>query len=150
MTDGWITFDGVIEPMEWGKNTYTVLRLPAAVIDALPEGTKRIEGEFGDFPVNLALTKAPVLDDVFIYAGKTLLRASGLRPGVVFEVRVRPVDPDLVEVPDDVATALRAAGLSAAWAALTPGQQRGRLHLVNTAKRADTRAKRIATLIAEL
>ena len=150
MSDGWVYFEGVIAPMEWGKNTYTILPLPEEVVAALPAGTKRIEGEFGDFPVNLALTKAPVIDSVFVYTGKAFLRDSGLEVGMPFDARIRAVDPDLVEMPEDVMAALRAAGRSADWAALSPGQQRGRLHLVNTAKRADTRTKRIATLIAEL
>ena len=150
MSDGWLSFEGVIEPMEWGKNTYTILRLPDAVTAALPPKTKRIEGEFGDFPANLALTKAPMIDGQFVYTGKTFLRDSGLEVGQPFEARIRPVDPDLVEVPDDVSAAIRAAGCSDEWGALSPGGQRSRLHLVNTAKRADTRAKRIAKLIAEL
>ena len=149
MTD-WLAFEARIEPMEWGKNTFTIVRLPDDVIEALPAGTKRIEGEFGDFPVNLALTKAPAVDGTFVYAGKTVLRDSGLQPGEVFDARIRPADPSQVDTPDDVAAALRAADRSADWAALTPGKQRGLLHLVNTAKRAETRAKRIAKLISEL
>ena len=149
MTD-WILFEARIEPMEWGKNTYTVVRLPDDAADALPAGTRRIEGEFGDVPINLALTKAPVIDGTFVYTGKTFLRDSGLAPGEVFDARIRPADPNDVETPDDVAHALRAAGRTADWAALTPGKQRGLLHLVNTAKRAETRAKRIAKLISEL
>ncbi|WP_415921429.1 YdeI/OmpD-associated family protein [Tateyamaria sp. SN6-1] len=143
MTD-WIMFEARIEPMEWGKNTYTVVRLPDDVTDALPAGTSRIEGEFGDVPINLALTKAPVIDGTFVYTGKTFLRDSGLAPGEVFDARIRPADPD------DVAHALCAAGRTADWGALTPGKQRGLLHLVNTAKRAETRVKRIAKLISEL
>ncbi|WP_299368099.1 YdeI/OmpD-associated family protein [uncultured Tateyamaria sp.] len=150
MTDPWIYFDGVIEPMEWGKNTYTILRLPDEALSELPKGTKRIEGEFGDFPINLALTKAPVIDATFVYTGKTFLRESGLEVGAPFDARIRAVDPTIVETPEDVAAALRSAGRSDAWAALSPGQQRGRLHLVNSAKRADTSTKRIAKLIAEL
>ncbi|MBY5934522.1 YdeI/OmpD-associated family protein [Tateyamaria omphalii] len=150
MNDDWIWFEGVIEPLEWGKNTYTILRLPDDVTAALPPKTKRIEGEFGDFPINLALTKAPVLDGTFVYTGKTFLRDSGLEVGQPFEARIRPVDPNLVDVPEDVMAAIRSAGRSADWSGLTPGQQRAKLHLVNTAKRADTRAKRIAKLISEL
>lgn len=150
MNDNWLWFDGVIQPMEWGKNTYTVLRLPDSVTIALPDGTKRIEGEFGDFPINLALTKAPVMDGVVVYTGKTFLRDSGLEVGKVFEARIRPVDPNMVDVPDDVLNAIRSAGKIESWAALTSGQQRSRLHLVNTAKRADTRVKRIQKLTSEL
>lgn len=147
---GWITFDGQIEPMTWGKTTYTILILPDAVRAALPQDTKRIEGEFAEHTVNLALTKAPVVDGTFVYTGKTFLRDSGLGVGEVFEARIRPVDPNLVEVPADLAAALAAAGRSADWAALSPGQKRGRLHGVNTAKRAETRQKRIGILISEL
>lgn len=150
MSEDWQTFDGVIEPMEWGKNTYTVLRIPDDVVAALPDGTRRVEGEFGDFPINLALTKASVIDGTFVYTGKALLKESGLEVAEPFEARIRPVDPNLVEMPDDVSAALRAAGRTAAWNSLTPGNQRGRLHAVNAAKRADTRARRIATLISEL
>ncbi|WP_299688796.1 YdeI/OmpD-associated family protein [uncultured Tateyamaria sp.] len=149
MTD-WVVFEAQIQPMEWGKATYTIVRLPEEVTKALPKGTKRVEGEFGEFPVNLALTKAPVIDGVYVYTGKTFLRDSGLAPGDVFEARIKPADPDAVETPDDVACALRAAGHSANWAALTPGKRRSLLHLVNTAKRAETRANRIAKLISEL
>ena len=149
MTD-WINFDARIEPMEWGKKTYTIVRLPDSAVDAMPAGTRRIEGEFGDFAINLALTKAPVIDGVFVYAGKQFLRDSGIEPGEVFEARIIPADPNHVDLPKDVAAAIRAAGRSADWAALTPGRQRSKLHLVNSAKRADTRKKRITELIATL
>jgi uncharacterized protein YdeI (YjbR/CyaY-like superfamily) len=55
-----------------------------------------------------------------------------------------------VDLPEDVALALRRADLTAAWDALTPGRKRGLLHSVATAKRADTRARRIDALLAAL
>ncbi|WP_299680081.1 YdeI/OmpD-associated family protein [uncultured Roseobacter sp.] len=144
----WISFDAVITPMEWGKNTYTVLRLPDDVAAALQaRGARRVEGELNDHPVNLALTKSPAIDGVFLYTGKALLRETGLEPGEVFEARLRPASPDEVEVPEDVMAALRGAGRAAEWAALTPGKQRGMLHHVTAAKRPETRAKRIAGLV---
>lgn len=144
-------FEGLIEPLEWGKSTYTILRLPADVLAALQaEGAKRVEGEFDDFPVNLAIAKAPVLEGAFLWTGKSLLEKAGLRPGDRFDVRLRKADPDAVETPDDVTAALHAAGKSEAWAALTAGKQRGMLYQVSSAKRAETRASRIAKLIAEL
>ncbi|MGZ2256188.1 YdeI/OmpD-associated family protein [Roseobacter sp. A03A-229] len=147
----WISFEAVITPMEWGKNTYTVLRLPDEVTAELEaQGARRVEGELNDHPVNLALTKSPAIDGVFLYTGKALLRETGLEPGEVFEARLRPASPDAVEVPEDVMAALRGAGRSADWAALTPGKQRGLLHNVTTAKRAETRAKRIAKLVSGL
>lgn len=147
----YLSFDGRIEPMEWGKNTYTVLRLPPKVSDALQsDGARRVEGEINDHPVNLALTKAPVIDGLFLYAGKTLLDEIGIAPGDPVEVRLRKADPTSVDVPRDVVLALRSAGMSDAWEAQTPGKQRGLLQPVRAAKRAETRAKRIEKLIDAL
>lgn len=147
----WHSFEGTIEPMVWGEATYTVLRLPSEVAEALrSEGATRVEGEFGEHPVNLALSTAPVIDGVFLWAGKTLLEAAMLQPGQPFHVRLRKTDPNVVEVPDDVRHALRSAGVTEAWEDLTPGKRRGLLHLVETAKREKTRAKRISALIRSL
>jgi uncharacterized protein YdeI (YjbR/CyaY-like superfamily) len=71
-------------------------------------------------------------------------RANGSRCGFA------PPTPIAVEVPDDVAAAIRAGGRQAAWDALTPGKRRGLLYQVATAKTAPTRAKRIAALVAGL
>lgn len=145
------TFTGRIVPVEWGKSTYTILPLPDEVTAALQAaGAKRVEGEIGDVPVNLALTKAPVIDQVFVYTGKTFLRDSGIEPGEEVEVRLRPAPEQVVETPDDLALALRQSEMTDRWAALTPGKQRGLIHTINTAKRAETRAKRIAKVLAEL
>ncbi|MEJ6399277.1 YdeI/OmpD-associated family protein [Yoonia sp. 208BN28-4] len=151
MSGDYHAFEGTIIPMEWGTATYTVLPLPNAVSDALAqEGAKRVEGEIGDYPVNLALTKAPVIDAVFLYTGKTFLRDSGLSPGEVIDVRLRMAPEQDVEVPEDLTLALRQADRSAAWAALTPGRQRGLIHTVNSAKRHETRTKRIAKVVMDL
>lgn len=145
------TFEAAVEPMEWGKSTYTGLRLPPEVATALEaEGAKRVEGEISDHPVNLALSKAPVIDGVFLWTGKSLLDKIGIDPGERAEVRLRKTDPSDVETPDDVTVALRRADRSAAWDALTPGKKRGLLHQITSAKRSETRAKRIAKLVADL
>ncbi|MEM6577850.1 MAG: YdeI/OmpD-associated family protein [Pseudomonadota bacterium] len=147
----WLSFVGRIQPMEWGKSTYTVLRIPDEIVASLKDlGAKRVEVELNDHPFNMALTKSPALSGTYVYAGKTVLRAAGISPGEEIDVRLRKVDPDLVEVPNDVMLAIRDADLSEAWSALTPGKQRGLLHAINSAKRAVTRTKRIIELIAIL
>lgn len=149
--DAWLSFEGRIEPLVWGDTTYTILRLPADVADVLEgAGARRVEGEINDHPVNLALTRAPPVDGVFLWAGQSLLDRLGVVPGEWLDVRLRPADPDVVDVPDDVAAAIRAGGRQAAWDALTPGKRRGLLYQVATAKTAPTRAKRIAALVAGL
>ena len=137
--------------MEWGKSTYTVLSIPEDIASTLKdEGAKRVEIELNDHPFNMALTKSPAMPGTFVYAGKSVLHSADISPGEEIEVRLRKADPDLVEVPSDVMVAIRGADLSNAWAALSAGKQRSLLHTVNTAKRMETRAKRIAKLIADL
>ncbi|MEO0937893.1 MAG: YdeI/OmpD-associated family protein [Pseudomonadota bacterium] len=146
----YIAFDGVVEPLVWGDKTFLVLALPEAVLADLPQGTRRIEGEFAEHPINMALTRAPVTPATFVYTGAAFLKEAGITPGEVFEARIRAADPGTVEVPGDVMAALRGAGRSADWHALTPGKRRALLHTVASAKRAETRAKRIAALIKAL
>jgi hypothetical protein len=145
----YVEFEGRVEPLEWGRATYTILRLPAEVVEALGK-TKRVEGEINEHPMNLALTRAPVTPDVFLWAGQSLLDRIGIAPGEPLEIRLRAAPDDVVDVPDDVALALRAGDATAAWDGLTPGKQRGLLYPVNSAKTAPTRAKRIAALVASL
>lgn len=149
MTDDYIEFEGQIVPIEWGRSVYTVLRLPSDVTEAL-DGATRVEGEINDHPVNLSPQTAPVIEGQFLWTGKTLLKEIGIEPGERVTVRLRPADPNAVDVPEDVTLAIRAGGMTEAWGALTPGKQRGLLHQINTAKRAETRAKRIASLVADL
>lgn len=145
----WVAFEGRIEPLEWGRNTYTILRLPSEVMAALGPA-KRVEGEIGNHPVDMGVARADVIADPFLYTGKAFLRAAGIEPGETVDVRLRPADPDAVEVPSDVAAAIRTAGRMASWEATTPGRRRAALHDVARAKRPETRARRIAALVAGL
>jgi hypothetical protein len=144
-------FEGRITPIEWGKATYTILPLPAPVAQALLEaGARRVRGEIAEHPVNLALSRAPVVDGVFLWAGRSLLDRIGIAPGEAVEVRLRPApDEDVVEPPDLVA-ALAAQGLMAAWHTLTPGRRRSLLYPLDSARRPETRARRLAALLARL
>jgi Bacteriocin-protection, YdeI or OmpD-Associated/Domain of unknown function (DUF1905) len=147
----YVEFTGRVETLAWGKSTYTIVRLPDEVAERLAaEGARRVEGEINEFPVNLAPTRAPVLDETFLWAGKSLLDRIGLAPGDEVEVRLRKAPDDEVETPDDVAAALRSAGATHLWEALTPGRRRGLLYQIGTAKTQATRDKRIAKLIADI
>ena len=150
MTD-YLTFEGSVEPMEWGDSTYTILRLPDEIANALKAaGAKRVEGEIADHPVNLAPTTAPVIDGIFLWTGKSLLNRIGIAPGDRVEVRLRPADETAVDTPDDLARALLSSGRLEAWEALTPGKKRGLIYKIDTAKKPETRARRITALMKEL
>ena len=147
----YIRFEATIEPLTWGKNTYTILRIPEDAARALlAQGAKRVEGEINDHPVNFGLSTSPEVDGLFLWTGKTTMTAIGVAPFDPLEVRLRKADPDEVETPTDVMNALHDVGKTAAWEALTAGKRRGMLYQINTAKRAETRARRIAKLTDEL
>ena len=91
----YLSFEGRIVPMIWGENTYTVLPLPNDIAETLQaQNAKRVEGEINDHPINLALTKAPVIDGIFLYTGKSLLDRIGVSPDEPLEVRLRPAPAD--------------------------------------------------------
>ena len=148
MTD-WVAFEGRVEPLTWGRATYTILRLPdAALTDLGP--CRRVEGEIADHPVNLALSRAPVVEGVFLWTGQSLLDRIGIQPGAPVEVRLRPAPDDRVDLDPDIEAALRSGGVLPTWNALTPGKRRGLLYQIATAKTDTTRQKRIAKLIEDL
>jgi Bacteriocin-protection, YdeI or OmpD-Associated/Domain of unknown function (DUF1905) len=148
MTD-WVTFEGRVEPLTWGRSTYTILRLPEAALQALGK-TRRVEGEIADHPVNLALTRAPVVEGVFLWAGASLLERIGIAPGERVDIRLRPAPDDRVDLDPDIAAALLSGGVLPTWERLTPGKRRGLLYQIGTAKTDATRAKRVATLVEGL
>jgi hypothetical protein len=145
----YVEFTGSIETLVQGRSTYTVVRLPqevAARLEAL--GARRVEGEINEHPVNLAPSWTPVLEATVLWAGKSLLDRTGLGPGCEVEVRIRKAPDDEVETPEDLAAALRAAGATQLWDALSPGKRRGMIYQIGTAKTQATRDRRIAALIA--
>ena len=141
-------FAAVVEPMAWGRSTYTVLRVPDSLVDAArAAGTRRVAGTVDEVEVNLALTRNDVIDDHYLYAGASLLRRLGVRPGDVVDCVLAPVDPDEVAVPGEVVAALEGAGLSDRWEALAPPTRRRLLQPVQSARRESTRADRVAVLL---
>jgi hypothetical protein len=143
--------DGFIEPMEWGSSTYTVIRVPDALVAAATIArTRRVGGLLDDVPVNLAITKAPVIDSGFVWAGASLLRRMRLEVGDPVRGSLSPVDPDHVPVPADLTEALQRHDMRDAWEALAPAVRRRRLVPVESAVTAATRERRISALLDQL
>ncbi|MEO1275957.1 MAG: YdeI/OmpD-associated family protein [Pseudomonadota bacterium] len=145
------SFEATVDPMPWGDEIYTVIRVPDEVVAAL-DPTKRVEGDGADYPGTL--TRAPAIERVFLWGGARRLNRMGLEPEDRFDVHLRPAPDNAVEGPfigpEDVTTALRAVGKTGAREALTAGKRRGLLHAAQSAKRADMRARRIAALVPGL
>ncbi|KFN49278.1 YdeI/OmpD-associated family protein [Arenimonas composti] len=143
-----ITFTAVLRrPAEPEHADWAFLRLPAAASEALPSrGTVGVEGTLAG-----ARLHAPLPPDGqgghWLKVDAALLAAGGVGPGDTVEVVVAPAaDEPEPEVPDDLAAALAAttADVRAAWTGLKAAHRRDWIDWIVLAKRAETRAKRIA------
>ena len=146
-----VCFQAAVEPLVWGRAAFALLRLLPEVARVLQAaGAKRVEGKIAEHPVNLTLSRAPEVDGVFLWAGKSLLDRLGAKPGERPEVRRRAAPPGAVDTPEGVEAALRRAGKTDAWQRLTPGKKRGALYQIDTARTGATRIKCLATMIEGL
>jgi hypothetical protein len=147
----WVELDALLEAMPWGRSIYTILRVNRSLEEAArAAGTRRVEGTIDDVPVNVAVNRADVLPDAFIYAGKPLRRRLGARPGDLVHCRLRPADPDDVLLAEDVNRALADSGRLAAFERRRPGERRRLLQPIETAVTSETRRRRIAALLGSL
>lgn len=144
-------FQSVLEPFTWGASTYVILRVPAGLYDeALGLGTRRAAGTLNDQRVNVGLTRVSSLPDPYVYVGPGLRRRIEAAPGDVVDCLLAPVDPDVVDLPADVASALAAVGATDGWESLRPAVRRRRLAAVESAQRPSTRERRIRALVSEI
>ena len=149
--DEWIDFDGPLELLPWGRNTYTVLYLDDLLQDAvIAAGTRRVEGRLDAVSVNLGVNKADVAARPFMYVGAALRRRLGTRVGDVVACRLRPADPDHVPVPADVQAALDVAKQAVAFARCRPAERRRLLQPIEDAASEATRQRRIDALVRTL
>ena len=82
---------------------------------------------------------------------KAIRTSLGKQPGDVLTVTVaRDMADRTVDVPEDLATALREAGARGAFDAMSYSHQREYVQWIDEAKRPETRARRIATTIERL
>lgn len=146
-----VPFDAPLEPMAWGRNVYTVIRVPDQLVArAARESTRRVEGTLEGVAVNVGLNRADVIPDTFLYVGKGLQQRLGVRAGDVVRCVLAPADPDHVPVPDDVHGALERAGRLDAFERRSAPERRRLLAAVEGAARAATRERRIDALVAGL
>ena len=147
----WISFDGQIEIMFWGEKVYTVLKIPEDVLRTIDQfSSKRVDLEIRDFSYNLALTKAPIFEGVFLYFGKDKLTETNLSVGDITEFRLRTSDPNFVEIPAELQEALILNDAEKLWNELSPGMRRTKLQPILKAKQETTKGRRIHALIHSL
>jgi len=132
-----------------GKSA-TGIEVPADVVTALGAGKRP--------PVYVAVGDYRYRSTIASMGGVAMIpfaaehrEATGIAAGDAIEVDVTlDSDPRIVEIPDDLNSALEAAGLTDAFRALSYSNQRAHALAVEGAKAAQTRARRVEKVIDAL
>ncbi len=137
--------------IELGGKTATGFEVPAAVVTALASGRKpRVAVSIGGHTYRS--TVAVYGDRYMLPLNATSRSEAGVEAGdtVTVEVELDTAER-VVDVPDDLAVALaETPGARPAFDSLSYSKQRERVVSVESAKREDTRKKRIAKIVGEL
>lgn len=131
-----------------GNNTG--IEVPPEVVDALGGGKRAA--------VAVSVNGFAYRSTMAVMRGKHLIpfsadkrAASGIGGGDAITVDLElDTAPRTVEVPDDLASALAAAGARDAFEALAPSARKAHVTNVESAKAAETRQRRIASVVAKL
>lgn len=146
------SFEATVARHPVGPYHYTVVYLDPALHDSLPLAQHprlRIEADIAGLPVKGAWQ--PAGGRWYLMLPKDGIRKAGLGVGSQVEVAFKVLPQDDVDVPDELAEAIRKnAKARKAWAALSPGKQRGLAHMVASAKRDETRLARVEQVMAVL
>lgn len=146
-------FHATVGRMDYGPYFYHAIWLPAAVVSDLPldrHPRLRITGEIAGRPWDGAVNPGGN-GEHFLILGKAFLKAAELAEGDAVRVAFRLGDQEAVDMPTDLSDALDDdPAARAIWDSLTPGTRRGFAHRVATAKRPETRAARVAEVLAAL
>jgi Bacteriocin-protection, YdeI or OmpD-Associated/Domain of unknown function (DUF1905) len=145
--DGRVKFSTTM--FQVGNNTG--IEVPADVVAALGAG-KRPAVVVTVNGYGYRSTVAPMGGKYLIPFSAERRRESGIGGGDAIDVElVVDTAPRVVEVPEDLRTALDGSpAAAAAWAKLSYSNQKGHADAVSGAKAAETRARRIAAVVAKL
>jgi hypothetical protein len=125
----------------------TAIFLPQDVIRQLPKGRVRAKGIFNGAPFSLAVQH--VQDGGWYFSVSAPLRkAAGIKIGDKVEVAFELVDPDLLDIPEELEALLQQdENALKAWQKLTTGYQRSLIHYITSVKNVDSRIKRSLLLM---
>lgn len=124
--------------------------LPAGCCPEADAGA-RVEGTLDE--ARFSRVVAPGADGQrLLRFGRDWLRAAAIEVGDVVPLRVRlDPDPDRVQVPDELASALaRDPQLEHRWESLRAGRRRTLVYPIERARRPETRARRVEAVLDEL
>ncbi len=126
---------------------HTVIYLPDNVMKKLPQKRVRVKGKMNGSPFSLAVQYRKSGKSFFMVSAP-LRRAAKIKPGDKVVVEFSLVDPEKVELPEELEAVLAQddEGMRE-WSKITPGLQRSLAHYVFSVKNVDSRIKRALFLI---
>jgi hypothetical protein len=125
----------------------TGILLPAAIIRDLPKGRVRVEGTMNGAPFALAVLNMKD-GSRFFSVSASLRRAARMKVGDRVDVRFKIVDPDKLDVPEELEAVLAQDDQAMkAWEKLTTGFRRSLIHYITSVKNVDSRIKRAIDLM---
>ncbi|MEQ8425374.1 MAG: YdeI/OmpD-associated family protein [Cyclobacteriaceae bacterium] len=121
----------------------TIIVVPDDIIEALPiKGRIRTKGTFNKTPFALAIQFMKDGTRYFSISA-SLRREAKIGSGDPVKVSFWLVDPDKVEVPEELQAVLdQDEAANKVWKTFTPGLQRGLIHYISSVKNVDSRIKR--------
>ena len=132
-----------------GNNTG--IDVPEAVLDELGGGKRPLVNVTVNDGYSYRSAVAPMGGRYLIAFSSYKRAATGLKGGETITVDLTlDTEPRTVDVPDDLAAALSAAGLREAFDRISPSQQKAHVTSVEGAKAAETRARRVAAVVQKL
>lgn len=140
-----------LEVIPTGKTTATVV-LTQEQVDALRGAPGR-----GRVPLAITYRRQVFRTSISIYRGQWMMvvneamRSGGLAPPGTYAVDITvDIEERTVDVPDDLASALAAAGMRTAFDDLSYTKRKEHVRLVLEAKKSETRTARIEKVVASL
>jgi len=140
------SFSGKLEHVE-GVLAEAAIFLPKKIITALPKGRVRVKGTFNQTPFALGVQYKKDGGRFFVVS-LVLRKAAKIKMGDPVDVKFKLVDPEKVELPEELEAVLEQDEDGAtAWKTITPGTQRGIIHYITSTKNIDLRIKRSIQMI---
>ena len=141
-----------ITKRDFGRMCYTVVFAPDETAESLrlkEHPRLRIEGKVGGVPFSGAFQ--PNGGEWYLILAKRLLKEAGLSLDDEVVVEFRVADQNKVEVPGDLLSELRRRPkVWDAWQSMTAGRRRGLSIRVSSAKRPETRERRILEVVDQV
>ncbi|MBT1703899.1 YdeI/OmpD-associated family protein [Chryseosolibacter indicus] len=125
----------------------TVVFIPAQIIKSLSPGRHRVKGTMNGAPFALAIQYRKEGNSFFVVSS-ALAKAAKVKPGMPVKVKFHLVDPDKVDVPEELEAVLAQDDQGKkAWDQITTGLQRSLIIYINGVKNVDSRIKRALFII---